>query len=142
MLENLLLTELPLKLQCQSGFLQFARNGAVLAQKNDPSQLLGNRARPLTHGTLSHVGDHRPCNAPSVDAIVLKKPAVFRSDKSVLNQWRHGARLDFFSSRRTQFLDDLALGREQRDGSGSIETGDSPCIGKRRINQLRDRTGS
>ena len=133
MLENLLLTQLPLKLERQSGFLQFAGDGAVLAQKNNPSQLLGDRARPLTHGTLSHVGDHRPCNAPNIDAIVLKKPAVFRSNKSVLNQRRHGAWFDFFSSRRTQLLDDFALGREQRDGSGSVETGDSPCIGKGRI---------
>jgi hypothetical protein len=113
-----------------------------LAQKNDSRQLLSDRARPLTHGTLSHVGKYRPCNAPNVDAIVLKKPAVFCGNKSVLNHQRHGAWFDLFSSRRTQLLDDLALGREQRDGPWSIEAGDSPRIGQRRINQLRDRAGS
>jgi hypothetical protein len=58
--------------------------------------LLSDRAGTLPHGTLSHVGDYRPCNAPAVDAIVLKKSAVFCGNKSVLNHQGHGAWFDFF----------------------------------------------
>jgi hypothetical protein len=73
---------------------------------------------------------------------MLKKSAVFCGNKSVLNDQRHGAWFDFFSSRRAQLLYDFAPGREQRDGPWSIETGDSSGIRQGRINQLRERTGS
>ena len=142
LLQDLLFAELALELHRQGRFFQLARDGAVLTQKHRASQLLGDGAGPLAHGTFLQVGHQGPRHAPGVDAVVVVEATVFRCDESLLHQERHFSRLHLFPGRRPQLLNHLPVTGQQGDGAWSVEIGDPPSIRQGRVDDLDDSPGS
>ena len=112
MLQDLLFAELAFELQRQCSLLQFPGDGAVLAEKNCPRELLRDRAGTFAHGSLLNIGHDRSGNAPAVHAVMVIEATVLSRDEGLLHQKRHGSRLDFLPRRRPQFLDHLAVRRQ------------------------------
>ena len=139
LLKDLLLAQLTLQLHGQGGFLELSDDGAVLAEKNGTSQLLGDGAGSFPHRTLPDIGDNGPGDAPAIDAVMLKEAAVFSGDEGLLHQQGHGARLQLVAGGWSQLLDDASLGGQQGDRSRAVEVGDAAGIRQSRVDQLGQR---
>ena len=138
MLEDLLLAQLPFQLQGQRGFLELARDRAVLAQKHRAGELLGDRAGPFTHRSLAHIGDDGPGNAPAVDAVMLVEATVLGRDERLLHQQGHVAGFELVSGGGPELLNHLAPAGEQRDRAWPVEAGDASGIRQVGIHQSGD----
>jgi len=142
LLKDLLLAQLTLQLHGQGGFLELSDDGAVLAEKNGASQLLGDGAGSFPHRTLPDIGDNGPGDAPAIDAVMLKEAAVFSGDEGLLHQQGHGARLQLVAGGWSQFLDDAPPRGQQGDRSRAVEVGDAAGIRQSRVDQLGQRSCS
>ena len=130
LVEDLVLAQLALELESQRCLLGLTHQGAVLGQKDDPGQLLGDGARSLLHLAAGNIGDQGAADADDVDAVVLIEAGVFRCDEGVLDQLRHLAQGDLLARGRPQLLQHITVGREDRHRSRPAERTDAACIGQ------------
>ena len=130
LLKDLLLAELALDLASQGRLLQLAHQGAVLAEKDHPGQLLGDRAGTLLHRALADVATNRPQDAHRVDAIVAVEAPIFRGDESLLHQPRHLAGLQLLPGGRAGLVKHRAIGGQNGEGAGAIEAANALDIGE------------
>ena len=138
--KDLLLAELALEFAGEGHLRHFAEHGALLAQEHRAGKLLGNGAAPFLHGVLGDIAHHGPADTQRIDAVVLVETAIFRGNKCLLNEGRHGAGREFLPGCRPDFLHHLAVGRKDGEGAGAVEGTNPTGIGKELVetgNQCR-----
>jgi hypothetical protein len=82
-LENVALAEAELEPKRQHELADFARQGALGAEKQVLGQLLGNRRPPLYQAAEAQIGNECACHARQIDAPMLEKAAIFGGNDGV-----------------------------------------------------------